>query len=295
MKVTNVERRTHVLTRVSVALMVLVLASACFAHSEPFSLDVMSFNIRYGTANDGEDAWEHRRDLVITMLRKCAPDLIGMQECLDFQADYVVEKLPEYRWFGMGREADATGERMAVLYKWQQLSPIEVTNFWLSETPDVPGSRSWDAACSRMVTAARFYHHQTRQSLTFCNTHLDHVSESARQKGSEVLLNYIKSIDPALPVVVTGDFNSNAGRSAAWSTLVQGDIRDAWLVADATAGPTATFNAFKPVKLDVDSRIDWILVRGPIAVARCETVVYGEDGHYASDHFAVTARLNITP
>jgi len=282
-----------VFIRVSMTLM--MLASAGFAHSEPFSLDVMSFNIRFGTANDGENSWEHRRDLVVTMLRERAPDLVGMQECLDFQADYIVEKLPEYRWFGMGREADATGERMAVFYKWQQFSPIEVKNFWLSETPDVPGSRSWDAACSRMVTAARFYHHQTRQYLTFCNTHLDHVSEAARQKGAEVLLKYIASIDPALPVVVTGDFNSDAVRSAAWTTLVQGDIRDAWLVAGATAGPTVTFNAFKPLQPGDDSRIDWILVRGPIAVERCETVVYGEDGHYASDHFAVTAHLNVTP
>ncbi|HNV22732.1 MAG TPA: endonuclease/exonuclease/phosphatase family protein [Candidatus Hydrogenedentes bacterium] len=271
-----------------------LLASACVAQAEPITLNVMSFNIRFGTANDGENSWENRRDLVVKMLQERAPDIVGTQECLDFQADYIVAKLPEYRWFGVGREADASGERMAVLYKWQQFSPIEITSFWLSETPEVPGSRSWDSACPRMVTAVRFYHHGTRQFFTFCNTHFDHRSEPARQGAAQVLLNYVNSLDPAMPVVMTGDFNSYAGQSAAWSTLVQGDIRDAWLAAAKTAGPTTTYNGFEPLKEDADRRIDWVLVRGPIAVEHCETVVYEEGGHYASDHFAIAARLTIT-
>ena len=280
------------MSRMCIALA--LLTSACFAQAEPITLEVMSFNIRFGTANDGENSWENRRDLVVKMLQERAPDIVGTQECLDFQADYVVEKLPEYRWFGVGREADASGERMAVLYKWRQFSPLEITHFWLSETPEVPGSRSWDSACPRMVTATRFYHHRTRQFFTFCNTHFDHQSEPARQGAAQVLLKYVNSLDPSMPVVVTGDFNSSAGQSAAWSTLVQGDIRDAWLVAAKTAGPTSTYNGFEPLKPDVDSRIDWVLVRGPIAVDHCETVVYGEGGRYASDHFAIAARLTLT-
>lgn len=270
-------------------------ALACIAQAEPFDLGVMSFNIRYGSANDGENSWEHRRDIVVNMMQARSPDMVGMQECLDFQADYITEKLPQYRWFGVGREADASGERMAVLYKWKQFSPLEVTNFWLSETPEVPGSRSWDSACPRMVTAARFYHHRTRQCFVFCNTHFDHRSEAARQGAAQVLLKYVSSLGQAMPVIVTADFNSKAGDSVAWRTLVQGDIRDAWLVADKTAGPPVTFGGFGPPEPGADARIDWVLVRGPIAVTHCETVLDQEGGRYVSDHFPVAARLRLAP
>jgi len=265
------------------------------AQAEPFTLNVMSFNIRYGTANDGENAWPHRRDIVVNMLRELSPDIIGTQECLDFQADYIVEQLPQYRWFGVGREADCSGERMAILYKWKQFSPIEVTNFWLSETPEVPGSQSWESACARMVTAARFYHNRTRQSFMFYNTHFDHRSEAARQGGAALLRERVDAVAATMPVVITGDFNAKGGDSAPWDTLVDNELQDAWLVADETVGPPVTFSRFEPPQMDVDRRIDWILVRGPIAVEQCETVLYNEDGRYVSDHFPVSARLRLTP
>lgn len=280
---------------VRVCLLSLVCLLAWVAQAEPFDLDAMSFNIRYGTANDGENSWENRKDIVVNMLRERAPDIVGMQECLDFQADYIAEQLSQYRWFGVGREADASGERMAVLYKWKLFSPIEVSNFWLSETPGIPGSRSWDTACPRMVTAARFYHHRTRHFFVFCNTHFDHQSEAARQGAAEVLRTYVESIAPEVPVVITGDFNSRAGDSVAWRTLVQGEIRDAWLAAEKTTGPPMTFGGFGPPSPDTDRRIDWVLVRGPLTVEHCETVLDAEGGRYASDHFPVAARLKITP
>lgn len=281
------------LTRVGILGLMVVLSFS--AYGEPFALNVMSFNIRYGTADDGENSWANRRGIVIDMLKEYSPDVVGMQECLDFQADYLVEQMPQYKWFGVGREADTSGERMVILYKYKWLSPVEVKNFWLSETPEVPGSRSWDTACPRMVTAARFFHNETRQFFVFCNTHFDHRSEAARQGAAEVLRDYIASFEKAMPVIVTGDFNSKAGDSVAWTTLVQGDVRDAWLVAKETAGPAMTFGGYEAPEPDLDRRIDWILVRGPIAVEHCETVTYEEGSHYPSDHYPVAARLRVGP
>lgn len=281
------------MTRVCIIGLLLALTVAVYA--EPFEVNVMSFNIRYGTADDGENSWGDRRDIVVNTIREYSPDIVGMQECLDFQANYIVEQLPQYKWFGVGREADTSGERMAILYKYKWLSPIKVENFWLSETPEVPGSRSWNTACPRMVTAARFFHSRTRQFFVFCNTHFDHRSEAARRGAAKVLLGYVASLEDGMPVVVTGDFNSKAGDSAAWETLVQGDVRDAWLVAEETAGPPLTFGGYEPPTPGIDRRIDWILVRGPIAVEHCETVTYKESGHYPSDHYPVAARLKITP
>lgn len=174
----------HVTIRILLILLVAVAPVASFADT---TIKVMSFNVRYGTAPDGVNAWHQRKDLVVDVIRQYDPVVVGTQECLDFQADYIVQALPDYRWFGVGREADGRGEFMAVLYKPRVLSPIDSGNFWLSETPDVPGSSSWNSACNRMVTWARFYHIESKQFFYFYNTHLDHKSEPVRQGGATVL------------------------------------------------------------------------------------------------------------
>jgi len=258
------------------------------------SMTVMSFNIRYGTANDGENSWELRKDLVVDMIRRYEPTVFGTQECLDFQADYLAEHMPEYRWFGVGREMDGTGERMAVFYRADRISPIESGNFWLSETPATPGTSSWDSACNRMATWAKFYDHDTKSFFYFVNTHLDHRSEPARQGGAKVVADFISRLPGDAPVILTGDFNSTAGSSEAYSILTQSGLADAWTTAKEQAGPPITWSAFEAPKPDTDRRIDWILVRGPIAVKRCETVTFNQDGRYPSDHFPVAAELVVT-
>ncbi|MBM3289046.1 MAG: endonuclease/exonuclease/phosphatase family protein, partial [Candidatus Hydrogenedentes bacterium] len=172
----------------------ILLALGAFVTHAATPLAVMSFNVRYGTANDGPDHWNKRKDIVVDAILSSNPDIVGTQECLDFQADYIVSQLPEYRWFGVGRELNCGGEHMAVLYKHKALAPIETGNFWLSETPDVIGSISWDSACRRMVTWAKFLHLESKRTFYFFNTHLDHQSEPARQGGAKVLRDRIAAL-----------------------------------------------------------------------------------------------------
>lgn len=274
-------------------LLIFAVAIATGAAFAETTIKAMSFNVRYGTAPDGANAWHQRKDLVIDVIRQCDPDIIGTQECLDFQADYIVQALPEYRWFGVGREADGRGEFMAVLYRPRVLSPIESGNFWLSETPDVPGSSSWNSACNRMVTWARFYHIESKQFFHFYNTHLDHKSEPARQGGATVLAGKLAALPANTPAIVTGDFNSVAGNSEAYRILAGAGLSDAWSAASERVGPSVTWCGWKPPREGVDERIDWILTRGPVSVSRCETVVVNRDGRYPSDHFPVIATLTI--
>ncbi len=278
--------------RILVVLGLLATASAR-SLAEEVDLRVMSFNIRFGTANDGDNSWENRKEIVIDMIREQDPVVIGTQECLDFQADFLVEQLPQYRWFGVGREADGSGERMAVLYRADLISPIESGNFWLSETPEAPGSSSWDSACNRMATWARFHHHASGQPFYFINTHLDHRSEPARQGGSKVVLDFIKGLPNDVPLVLTGDFNSIAVSSIPYSILIDGGLADVWDTAAKRVGPAVTWGAFKAPEVDFDRRIDWIMTRGGIVADRCETVTYNRDGRYPSDHFPVVAHLKI--
>jgi endonuclease/exonuclease/phosphatase family metal-dependent hydrolase len=256
-------------------------------------LQVMSFNIRYGTAADKQNAWPQRKEIVAGVIRQYDPDIVGTQECLDFQAEYLVAELPRYRWFGVGRESDGGGEHMAVLYKKDVLAPIESGNFWLSETPDTPGTSSWNSACNRMVTWAKFYHLETKAFFYYFNTHLDHQSEPARQGGARVLLSRLSQLASGTPIVVTGDFNALAEKSETYSILTGGGLSDAWSTAQERAGPVATWSGFEDPREGSDRRIDWILTRGPVVVHRCETVTYNREGRYPSDHFPVFAKLTL--
>ena len=265
-----------------------VAAGAC--HAQETLLSVMTFNIRYGSADDGPNAWEHRKDTVVNAIRAYAPDIVGTQECLQFQAQYLDDALPDYEHFGVGRNANGTGERMEVFYKTETLAPIETGNFWLSTTPDIPGSRDWHSANIRMVTWAKFHHLKSQRFLYYVNTHFDHRSEEARQQAARLLARWVRKLPRKTAVIVGGDFNTDAERTEPWRILTRGALEDAWLAAEESIGPEVTWSAFESPS-DSVNRIDWLLYRGMLSVKLCETVIYNENGHYPSDHYPVFARF----
>jgi endonuclease/exonuclease/phosphatase family metal-dependent hydrolase len=257
------------------------------------SLTVMSFNIRYGTDGDGENSWGKRRGTVANAIKHHSPDVIGLQECIDFQAEYLVETLPEYQWIGMGREADGGHEMTAVLYRKATLSPVETTHFWLSETPDVPGSISWDSGYVRMATQVKFMHRESRQLFYFANTHLDSRGKQARLEGAKLIAGRLESIQSDVPTIITGDFNALAEDSEVWNVFKEAGFNDAWVTAKKRVGPPITMGRFRAPRKDAVARIDWVLVRGPIASEQCETSLYNEDERYPSDHYPVVAHLTL--
>lgn len=270
-----------------------VILCAGFALAEvPFK--AMSFNVRYGTALDGENHWEKRKDLLVETIQMQDPVVIGVQECLVFQADYIVEKLPEYRWLGIGRDQNGGGEMPAVIYKHKALTPVEYKTFWLSTTPDVPGSKSWDSSLTRSVTYVRFYLPAQDKFIHFFNTHFDHKGEEARRESGALLGQRVAALTDGAPIVVTGDFNARGGQSAPWKSLVEGGgLKDAWLEAPERKGPSTTWCGFEAPQPDAVQRIDWILFRNGVGITMCETVVHKKDGRYPSDHFPVTAHLTL--
>jgi endonuclease/exonuclease/phosphatase family metal-dependent hydrolase len=280
--------------RLAVLLMVSApLGAVAVDMEESFSLTVMSFNVRYGTADDGPNSWEYRKQIFLETIQEADPDLLGTQECLLFQAEFIATELPQYKWFGVGREADGSGEYMAVFYREAVLEPLEAGNYWLSETPEVPGSMSWDTACTRMVTFAKFRHLPTGEVFWFLNTHLDHRSEQARDAGAALIAERVAALDPEVPVILAGDFNCAAGTSQPWTTLTQAGLRDAWTEAGEREGPETTWCGFQPPNPARVRRIDWILVGGPVQVAKAAVLAEARDGRYPSDHFPVVAHLRV--
>jgi len=148
----------------------------------------MTFNIRYGTANDGENHWEKRKDFLIDSIKAFDPDLLGTQETLGFQRDYLAEKLKQYDVLGVGRDDGREAGEMAALYfKRSRFEKLDGGHFWLSETPDQPGSKGWGAIFPRMVTWVKLQPKDGGQTFVWFNTHLDAFSSRARENGAKLL------------------------------------------------------------------------------------------------------------
>jgi endonuclease/exonuclease/phosphatase family metal-dependent hydrolase len=269
---------------------------------EPPSLRVMSFNIRYGTADDGPHSWPQRAPHVAGTIARFDPDLLGTQECLAFQRDELQAALPGYAVVAVGRDDGAeAGEMCACFFRRERFALRDHGTFWLSDTPDVVGSRGWDAALPRIATWLRLDDRGTGAEILWLNTHFDHLGEVARRESAALLHRWLAANRDEAVLVVTGDFNAPAGAVDDYvhRTLLSG-AADAPLLCDAWTsvhGPdedptaTGTFHGFQ----DTPSRgrIDWVL-------CGCETTVLeaGIDRSRAgevwpSDHFPVTAVLEL--
>jgi len=257
-------------------------------------LRVMSFNIRLNVSGDGPNAWPHRKDLVASMLHFHRPDVVGLQEALSEQVDDLAARLPDFAWVGVGREDGARkGEFAAIFYRRARLALRDQGTFWLSETPNVPGSMGWDAACVRAATWAEFLDAATGATFFFYNTHFDHVGEIARNESARLLLKDALARAGAAPVVAVGDLNCDEGALA--YRLLAGGADDApFRLRDAKAqsatphhGPSGTFHAFTG---RLRQRIDYIFVNEGVRVLRHATLAdYWDGGHYPSDHMPVVA------
>ncbi len=256
-------------------------------------LSVMSFNIRTLMLSDGLDYWAFRKDHVADLVRKYGPDLAGMQEVFKSQANDLARRLPEYAWFGPPREdGKRVGERCPIFYRRDRLELEEQGTFWLSKTPDVAGSRSWDAAFPRLVTWGRFKHKTSGVVFYLFNTHFDHMGETAREMSAKILVERAGKIAGARPVIITGDFNASPD-SVPYQTMAAA-FRDARAVsASAPEGPEATTRDFKRDSIP-ERRIDYVFVSAAVSVSAYATIADTYDsGRRPSDHMPVMATMRL--
>jgi endonuclease/exonuclease/phosphatase family metal-dependent hydrolase len=254
-------------------------------------LKIMTFNIRYGSAADGDNHWAQRKDLVIERIRAFGPDLLGIQECRDDeQAEFMRHSLPEYRMFSIQRGGDgSTASEMApILFRHSAFDVIQSGFFWLSPTPDVVGSKSRASAFPRTAIWAALRHIPSGQALVFLNTHFDYqpraINGSARQLRQwaiGALLRY--------PLIVSGDFNADK-QSRAYR-LLTAPLVDAYRQIHPDATNEATFHNFG--RATSPTPIDWILASHHFTVldAAIDTTTPG--GCYPSDHYPVVAVLGM--
>ncbi|MCX6633129.1 MAG: endonuclease/exonuclease/phosphatase family protein [Candidatus Solibacter sp.] len=268
------------------SILILVLAADCSAAD---TLRLLTFNVRYPASGDGPNLWDLRRDLFVEAVRARDPDLLGTQELFQIQGRYIAEKLPQYKWFGISRRGNHEDEHMGVFYKESRLQLVESGNFWLSETPEIPGSMSWEVTLPRMVTWGIFEFRATGQKFYFYNTHFPHLAQDAqaRVRCAQLIRERAAKLPKDVPFILSGDFNAAPG-SEAYQVLAA-DLTDAWTTAAHRFGPEGTLSQFRGAT--GERRIDWIFYRGIGKVLQIHTDTVNESGRYPSDHYPVFAIL----
>jgi len=254
-------------------------------------LAVMSFNLRYSTEADGENAWHHRKDDVIALINEYQVDLVGVQEALPAQMQDLQQGLSQYASLGVGRDPDNQGEFSAILYSTAKFQRLAGDTFWLSETPETP-SKGWDAALNRICTWARFRVHETGREFLLFNTHFDHVGAEARRQSARLILDKIKDLNPdRLPVILSGDFNLSDTEIPIG--LISAVMQDSFYhAASGHQGPAGTFQDFKTDVHELD-RIDYVFTTGftVLTHAHLNNRRTSDPARYPSDHFPVLVKL----
>lgn len=260
------------------AMLVSLVANCQVAETSNCKLRWGTFNIRL--QNDGDEkagvGWSVRRDRVADYVKKNHIDIVGMQEVLHPQLEDLLQRLPEYDYVGVGRTDGAKkGEYSPVFFLKEKFEVLEKGNFWLSETPDVPGSKGWDAALERIASYAKLKDKATGKVFMAVNTHFDHVGVTARRESAKLIMRKIQDIVGDRPAVVTGDFNVTEDDEA-YKTMISSQVLDdkssnikfldAYHMTPNHTGTTYTWHNFchiPPLKCE---KIDFIFITPTIRV-----------------------------
>ena len=287
-----------------VVALIAVALTGCVAPRPADAIRVGSYNIRLSKGDIGTpNAWDERKADLVELVRKMDLDAFGMQEVCPDQAQYLRERLPEFAFVGDHREADRkSGEASPVFYRKSRFEAEKGGTFWLSETPDVPASKSWNTRCTRVCSSLILRDRVTGKRFCFANTHTDHVSAEAREKGMLLIVERMKEFGAGAPIVFTGDHNCCYDEPPAKAVRrILRDCRDITETRDP--GPRNTFQGFGKYKdgpvnrrgVTKDYCIDYIYVSDGTRVLDFTTHDDRRPGTdlYPSDHFPITATIEL--
>lgn len=274
------------------------MLSDSVAGAERLSITVATFNIRYANPGDGANVWSRRKESVAAVLRDQRVDFAGLQEVLHSQLLDLKERLPGYEAFGVGRDdGRERGEYSPILYRADRWKLVDGSTRWLSETPEVPGSKNWDAAITRIATRCEFEEKTTGRRLVLFNTHFDHQGRQARLESAKLLRTWGGARE-TLPCLLTGDFNC-VPTDAPYVELTAERTGFRWLdtrtlAADRALGPDSTWNGFREIV--PGQRIDYVFVKQGWRVDEHRTDDRrierpGEPSRFPSDHLPVIVKL----
>jgi endonuclease/exonuclease/phosphatase family metal-dependent hydrolase len=270
------------------------------------NLNVMSFNIRRGTAKDGKNHWIFRRNRVCELLNHYRPDVLGLQEALDFQISEICTMLPGYEKVGIGNLGGSKGLHNAIFYDAVRFFPAAQGTFWFSDTPDIPGSKGWGNIIPRTCTWARLIEKDSEQTFYFYNVHLDHISQRSRKNSVVLLTQFIHTRSSPDPFVLTGDFNAREKSTpiqylkgkiplrikTKGSVLNPEPLMDIFRVRYPNGRNIATFHGFH--RYFFQFKLDYIFVPSSVRVQDAKIIQPQRKKCYPSDHFPLLTHIDLS-
>ena len=259
--------------------------------SDVFVSDVLkvgTFNVRWANPNDGEHVWEHRRARLFDLLNQWSPDVLGLQEPRASQLHDLRQALPDYDSVAVGRDdgADA-GEFCPIFYRRERFECLGSGTFWFSETPDVPGSQSWECSHPRICTWVELKERESGAVFQVYNLHWDHESQEAREHSGLLLRGVLHTVSG--PVIVLGDFNAHADNPAVAHLTQPGSRLTQSALSPEQQREPGTFHGFAGTP--TEPPIDHLLLSPDWEVVSAE-VLYGDGKRpFPSDHFPVAVTL----
>jgi endonuclease/exonuclease/phosphatase family metal-dependent hydrolase len=254
---------------------------------------ILTCNIRYYGAKDGGNGWMHRKDLCAEVIRSRRPDVICFQELWAEQFADLASAFGDFETFGMVDESTGRHPMNAIFYRRAALQRVSASGYWLSQTPHVPGSRSWNSACVRLANWLRLQDRATGAEFRVVNTHLDHVSQLARENQARLIIEDAAAYPDDYPQLLTGDMNADWANDAI-AVLRRGGWTDTYAAVHGTENPGHTFHGFRGPDFVSDiGKMDWFFARGAIAVTDAEVITDSESGSFPSDHYFVAATVSI--
>jgi len=296
-------------------IFLLLVLVGCFAgchlirHTPPQTINIMTFNIRYGTANDGENRWELRKPILLECLQKYKPDILCTQEAMPMQIKDIHEHFPQWGVFGKGRYHDTPmpsrphesmdGESCRIFYDQSKYELLQDGTFWHSDTPDVPASATWGNNLPRIVTWGLFRTRQGARTFMVMNTHF-HWGELYVAQTTDLIMKKWRELAGDQPTLFAGDFNLAptsptharfCGKTASGPDRSLRYFADAYETLNMPQTDMGTGHSFKGV-LNQD-RIDWILYTGEFTPKEITIIRDNVNGRYPSDHYPVLAMFRL--
>ncbi len=266
----------------------------------------MSFNIRRGTARDGVNHWIYRRNRVRELFHHYRPDVLGLQEALDFQISEISAMLPGHEKVGIGNLGGSKGLHTAIFYDAVRFVPSAEGTFWFSDTPDIPGSKGWGNIIPRTCTWTRLIEKDSERAFYFYNVHLDHISRRSRKKSVVFLSRFIHTRSSPDPFVLTGDFN--AREKSTPIQYLKGKIPLRIKPKENVSNPEPlidTFRARYPNLRNVATfhgfgkyffrlKLDYIFVPSSVRIQDAKIIQPQWKKYYPSDHFPLVAHIDLS-
>lgn len=242
---------------------------------------------------DGENGWQFRKEQCVRVIQKYKPDIICFQEMCEDQHDDIACSFPDFGYYGIPSGMTGKDPFNSIFYDCKQFKMIAGSGYWLSETPHIPGSKSWDSCCIRVANWMRLICTRNNREFRIINTHLDHISQLARENQARIICEDTSVFPDDYPQILTGDLNCNHTNPAIKFIKKHGwvDTYEAFFGKDDNP---QTFHEFHGIDSNDNSgKIDWVFVKGVIRTSRAGIIRDNENGRYPSDHYFVYADIEL--